>query len=321
LSTQKGSALTQIVTLTMNPAIDKSTTVDSVVPERKLRCGSPRFDPGGGGINVSRAIKKLGGESVAIYPSGGLPGRMLERLLDAEGLSHVPLAHEGFTRENLHVEETSTGQQFRFNMPGCEMSREEWTACLEAVRGIQPAPEYLVLSGSLPPGVPDDFWARAVRLGNELGAKVIVDTSGPSLSSVTSERPYLLKPNLRELEQLVPGATGHEEDIAGAALGLVEQQLCEVLVVSLAAAGALLVTRDHVETLCAPTVRAVSKVGAGDSMVGGMVLSLARGRSIRDAVRYGLAAGTAAVMRHGTQLCRLEDADRLFARTSRGTDS
>jgi 6-phosphofructokinase 2 len=304
--------LTQIVTVTLNPAVDKSATVDHVVPERKLRCGPPRFDPGGGGINVSRAIQKLGGESVAIYPSGGLSGKMLERLLEDEGLTHRPVSISGFTRENLHIEETATGQQFRFNMPGAELAETEWTAVLESIGEL--APKYLVLSGSLPPAVPEDFWARAARLGSNAGARVVVDSSGVPLQLAMAERPFLIKPNLRELEALVPGATGHEDEITCAAMGLIEQGLSEVVVVSLAAAGALLVTAEGSEMLAAPTVRAVSKVGAGDSMVAGMVLSLSRGKPLRDAVRYGLAAGTAAVMRHGTQLCRLEDTERLFAR-------
>jgi 6-phosphofructokinase 2 len=300
----------------MNPAIDKSTSVDSVVPERKLRCGPPRLDPGGGGINVSRAIKKLGGDSIAIYPAGGLPGQMLRALLDEENLSHRSIEVLGSTRENLHVEETTTGQQFRFNMPGSELTETEWLACLDALLTMTPKPDWAVLSGSLPPGVPEDFWARAVRAGKSAGAQVILDASGPPLLRAMEEQPYLIKPNLRELDQLVPGATGHDDDIAGAALGLIQEGKCEVAVVSLAAAGALLVTSDGVESLVAPTVRALSKIGAGDSMVAGMVLSLSRGKSIREAVRYGLAAGTAAVMRHGTQLCRLEDVERLLSRTA-----
>jgi 6-phosphofructokinase 2 len=302
-----------ILTFTINPAIDASTTVDHVVPERKLRCGPPRFDPGGGGINVSRAIKRLGGESTALYTSGGFPGKMLQELLDAEGLCHLPIPIEGLTRENLHIYEESTGQQFRFNMPGATLTEAEWRQCLETLAAFRPKPGYVVFSGSLAPGVPVDFYAAAVRIAKRLGARVILDTNGESLRLAVQEGVFLLKPNFRELGQLAGTKAEDESRLEASAERLIADGRCEAVVVSLAAAGAILVTREGSERLIAPPVRAVSKVGAGDSMVAGIVLSLARGGSLREAARFGVAAGTAAVMREGTQLCRREDAERLYA--------
>jgi 6-phosphofructokinase 2 len=302
-----------IVTLTMNPAVDKSATLDRVIPERKLRCGPPRFDPGGGGINVSRAIKKLGGDSLALYPSGGLAGKFLESLLDAEGLHHQPVPIEQHTRENFHVYEESTGQQFRFNLPGAELRESEWRRFLEILAGMDPKPDYLVLSGSLPPGVPEDFYAQAARLGRDIGTRIVIDTSGDPLRYAIEAGVYLLKPNLRELCALTGCNASDEASMAAAAGGIIKTGQAEVVVVSLEAAGALLITREGWERFATPPIRAVSKVGAGDSMVAGIVWSLARGWSPRDSVRYGVASGTAAVMRHGTQLCHCEDTDRLFA--------
>lgn len=143
-----------IVTLTMNPAIDKSSSVGHVVAERKLYCSAPRFEPGGGGINVCRAIKKLGGESLALYPSGGPTGEMLQFLFDQEALNHRPVPVKGWSRENLIVLEEATGQQYRFGMPGPDLGEEEWQRCLYELSNTKPPPDFIVASGSLPPGVP-----------------------------------------------------------------------------------------------------------------------------------------------------------------------
>lgn len=303
-----------IVTLTINPTVDKSVIVDRVVPERKLRCGPPRFDPGGGGLNVARAVCRLGGEATALYPCGGITGQMLERLMDQEGIPHRPIQIAGLTRENLHVYEESTGQQFRFNMPGPTLREAEWKQCLAELASIQPTPAYVVASGSLAPGVPTDFFARVARIGKERKARVIVDTSGEALRRAAQAGVYLLKPNLHELSQMAGRDLTDEEEQVRAAQEIIQHDECAAVVVSLAAAGVLLVTKEGAEHLRAPTVPILSRIGAGDSMVAGIVLGLARGETLRNAVRFGLAAGTAAVMQHGTQLCRREDAERLYSR-------
>lgn len=301
-----------IVTLTMNPAIDKSSSVGNVVAERKLYCTAPRFEPGGGGINVCRAIKKLGGESLALYPSGGPTGEMLKLLFDQEGLTHRPVPVKGWSRENLIVLEELTGQQYRFGMPGPDLGDKEWQQCLAELSSIKPKPDFIVASGSLPPGVPPDFYARIVRMGKDMNAKVIVDTSGEALSLALKEGVFLIKPNIREFRDLVGQNVEEESQIKVAARTFVESGQSEVVVISLGASGALLVSRDVVEHIVPPTVPIISKVGAGDSMVAGIALSLARGMSQRDAVRFGIAAGTAAVMTPGTELCRREDTERLY---------
>jgi 6-phosphofructokinase 2 len=309
-----------IVTMTMNPAIDKSSGVAHVVAERKLYCKPPRFEPGGGGVNVARAMKKLGGESSLLYPAGGLTGERLQELLDQEGLDHRPFPIEGLIRESLVILEESTGLQYRFGMPGPEFQEEEWERCLDELSALCPTANYLVASGSLPPGVPTDFYARVARVGKERGTKVIIDVSGEAMKEALKEGVYLIKPNIREFRELVGKEIKEESQIKAAARKMVKSGRCEVLVISLGAAGALMVSREISEHILPPTVPIVSKVGAGDSMVAGMVLSLARGRTLRESALFGVAAGAAAVMTPGTELCRREDVERLFGSMVSGSE-
>jgi len=300
------------ITLTMNPCIDKSTSVDNVVAERKLRCDRPRYEPGGGGINVSRAAARLGGESTAVYLAGGPPGNMLKTLLDEERIHHEPFEIKGLTRENLIVYEESSEQQYRFGMPGPEIREKEWQAFMKQLDRIDPKPGFIVGSGSLPPGVPADFYARVSKWGKHHGAKMIVDTPGDPLSLACKEGVFMVKPNLRELEILEGKSIENEGQQEGLARRLIEDGCTEAVVVSLGAAGALFAWEGGVGRVRSPTVPIKSKVGAGDSMVAGIVVALARGWKMPDAVRYGVAAGAAAVMTPGTELCRREDTERLY---------
>lgn len=307
-----------IVTLTVNPAIDKNTTVDKVVPERKLRCAEPRFEPGGGGINVSRAIQRLGGESLAVYMVGGTTGHLLHHLMEEEGLNHYPVRTQGMTRENLIVYEEASGQQFRFGMPGPVVEEQDWQRCLQVIQDVKPAPGYMVVSGSLSGGIPDTFCALAAKAGKSIGSKVIVDVSGPGLYESLKEGVYMVKPNLGEFTELIGRQVNDELELETEARKIVESGQCRVIVISIGAGGVLAVWDKDYLRLQAPVVPIQSKVGAGDSMVAGIVLSLSRGWQIPEAIRYGVASGTAAVMTPGTELCRLEDAERIYAQmTSR----
>lgn len=301
-----------IVTLTMNPAIDTSAAVRQVVAERKLRCSSPRREPGGGGINVSRAIRILGGDSLALYPSGGPTGKLLQELLSSEGIDHRPLSVEPLTRENFTILEESSNRQFRFVTPGSKLRGKEWEEILRVIFQIKPPPFFLVVSGSLPPGVPEDFFARLAAKSAELDIRVIVDTSGAPLRQAARGGIFLLKPNLRELKELAGGEIQGEADQVKAARTLIDKKKSEVVVVSLGAAGALAIWGQNSLRFRAPAVPISSRVGAGDSMVAGIVLSLARGMELEEAVRFGVAAGAAAVMTPGTELCRRDDTERLY---------
>lgn len=304
----------KIVSLTMNPALDIGTRTASVAPEIKLRCAAPGFHPGGGGINVSRAIHFLGGESTAVYAAGGHTGAMLTQLLDAEGIKSRAVPIAGITRESFVVYEESSTLQYRFTMPGPELSAEEWIACLEAVFNLEP--DIIVASGSLPAGVPAEFYGEITRYAAEYGIRAVVDTAGEPLRRAFGKGVYLMKPNLRELE-LFAGEKLHDEaGIKRFARRLIAEGLSEVIVVSMGAAGAALITADEYQFLRAPIVKAQSKVGAGDSMVAGLAMGLAQGWDLWETLCLGIAAGSAAVMTPGTQLCRKDDAFKLYRRIS-----
>jgi len=247
-----------------------------------------------------------------LYTSGGLTGERLQELLNEENLVHRPLPIEESTRESLIILEESTGQQYRFGMPGPEFQKKEWEHFLQELSAIEPSPDYLVASGSLPPGVPADFFAQVARIGKSKGAKTIIDSSGEALVKAIQEGVYLIKPNVREFGELVGEDIREETQIKVEAQKMVKSARCEVLVISLGAAGALMVSEEITEHILPMTVSVVSRVGAGDSMVAGIVLSLARGRPLRESISFGVASGTAAVMTPGTELCRREDAERLF---------
>ncbi len=303
--------MADIITLTMNPAVDKSSLVERVIAERKLRCEPPAYDPGGGGVNVARMIQRLGGEVEAICAAGGLTGRHLHDLLRREQLAPriVPIAGE--TRQNLAVYERSAQQQFRFGMPGPQLSEAEWRKCLAAPFENEPKPRFLVASGSLPPGVPDDFYARLARRAAAEGIKCIVDCSGKPLRLALEQGVFLIKPNLKEFHELI-GEEIEGERLSERASRLVEAGRAQVVLISMGSAGALAAWAGAVRTFATPTVRIQSKVGAGDSTLGGVVVGLSRGYPVPEAVRLGLASGAAAVMTPGSQLGKAEDAHRLF---------
>ena len=301
----------KIITVTFNPAIDKSTTVPVLMPEKKLRCGDPVFEPGGGGINVARAIKKLGGVATAFYLAGGYAGQAFVDLLKAEGVESVVTPIAGNTRENFIVLESASGQQYRFGMPGPEIAEAEWRDCLNRLELAKDA-DMIVVSGSLPKGVPDDVYLMIGAIAQRNNARLIIDTSGAALKKAVQAGVYLLKPNLGELASLVGKEDIDIELVDDAAREVIRSGQCEVVVVSMGAAGAMVVTKDIAEHIFPPVVKIKSTVGAGDSMVAGMVWSIAQNKSIQDAVRYGVACGTAATMNEGTALCRKKDADHLF---------
>src|SRR5512140_2129536 len=301
-----------IATLTLNPTIDQSAEVPRVIPERKLRLTEPTREPGGGGINVARAIRHLGGEALAIWTSGGHTGALLGDLIQAEDVPSRPVPVKGLTRTSWIVREQETGLQYRFGTPGPNLSPAEVEAVLEAIRSLDPAPDFFVASGSLPPGVPPDFYAR-IATTLPARTKLVLDTSGEALRLALGARLFLIKPNLRELGDITGAKLEDEASIQQAAMSLVKKSHSEVIVVSLGAGGAMLASAAGCHRINSPTVPIRSKVGAGDSMVAGTVLALSRGLSLRDAVRFGVAAGAAAVMTPGTGLCHQDDTERLYA--------
>lgn len=301
-----------IVTITMNPAVDVSTSVDRVVPIHKLRCGSIQRDPGGGGINVARVVRRLGRGVAAVYTAGGATGQLLQQLVEREGIDGRTVRIAGETREDFTISENTTAQQFRFVLPGPHVTPHESAQCLDALASLQPFPSYLVASGSLAQGMPEDFYVRVAQLAKAHRAKVIVDTPGPPLRAALEEGVYLIKPSRRELAELLGRSLDREDAWAEACRRIVEDRQASVVALTLGEQGAMLVTREGAWRAPGLGVTAVSTVGAGDSFLGGVVWSLGAGHAVEEAFRYGVAAGTAAVLRSGTELCRREDVDRLL---------
>ncbi len=301
-----------IVTITFNPTIDKSTTITSLIPEKKLKCSPPVFEPGGGGINVARAIKKLGGHATAIYLAGGYSGKFLRQLLEEDHIHCIVIETAHHSRENLIVLDMSSNLQYRFGMPGPVTNENEWRQVLEEIEKMKDV-EFIVASGSLPAGVPKDIFARIADISKRKRAKFIVDTSGEALKDAANEGVFLLKPNLSELSSLANREELNGNEVEDVAKSLIRKGKCEVIVVSLGATGAMLVTKDQTHHIIPPPVKKISTVGAGDSMLAGIVLSLSENRSLLEAAQYGVACGTAASMTYGTQLCRLSDAEKLYA--------
>jgi 6-phosphofructokinase 2 len=302
--------MSKIITITFSPALDKSISVQELVPERKLKCSAPVYEPGGGGINVSRAIKKLGGESIAVYLAGGFAGQEITRLLTAECIQAFVTDIQNPTRENLVVTDLEHHKQYLFDLPGTKVNEHEWQACLQTIEYV-PA-DFIVVSGSLPPGVPADVFKDLALIAKRKNGRLVVDTSGDALRAALQAGVYLIKPNLREM-----GLLAGKQDIdtilaVDFAKELIKGGKCEVVVLSLAGSGAILISKDIVVHIYPPEVKVKSTVGAGDSLLAGLVLSLENKKSLEEAVNYGVACGTAATMSPGTELCTKKQADHLY---------
>lgn len=308
-----GTPLRPILTLTVNPALDVSTSTAAVVGEHKMRCGPTRLDPGGGGVNVSRVIQNLGGQTLAIYTIGGPTGEAYRRLVEAEGMPTLVVPITGSTRENFTVDETGTGNQFRFVLQGPHLSEPEWKACLARVAESIRTGGYVVASGSLPPGVPHDFYARVARFARDREARCIVDASGPALAEALAEGVFLVKPSGRELDELVGSTLDTEESQISAASSLVDRGSAEFVALTLGGAGAILASATGVSRLQVPKVTVQSTVGAGDSFLGAFVLRIAQGHDAATAFRAAVAAGSATAMTPATELCHRADVERLEA--------
>lgn len=301
-----------IATLTMNPAIDATYDVDCVFHTHKVRSHGERYEPGGGGINISRVISRLGGTARAYYLAGGATGEALDALLDLHQIVRTRIAIKGHTRVSSAIYERESGKEFRFVPRGPTVSEEEWQSSLTQISTIDC--DYLVLSGSLPDGVPEDFYSRVQVIAARRGIKLVLDSSGPALrSGLASGGLFLVKPSLGELRDAVGHPLESPDDIAEAAARIVERGQAEYVAVTMGHDGALLASSAGVLRLPAIAVEAKSAVGAGDSFVAAMVFAIACDRLVLDAFRYGIAAGAAAVLTPGTDLCHPADIDRLYA--------
>jgi len=277
----------------------------------------PVYEPGGGGINVSRGLERLGVPSVAFYPTGGRTGELLTELLEKENITVKTVAIKADTRENFIVVDTSHNEQYRFGMPGEDITKTEATAIHDAIMATSPFPDIVVISGSLPEGLTTDFLIKLVKELKAKNVKVIADTSGEALTAIVEEGVFMLKPNIGELSKFVGKEELDNESADEAAKELIDQGKAEIIAVSMGPQGAYVVTKDETVHVGAPSVKKLSTVGAGDSMVAGMVSILAKDGSITEMARMGVACGSAATMSKGTGLFTKENADKLYKWLSR----
>lgn len=301
-----------IVTVTLNPAIDGASEAETVRHTHKIRTFNERFDPGGGGINVARVIHVMGGEALAVYLGGGATGGVLDELLAGRGVPgrRVPIADH--TRISQSVYERSTGLEYRFVPEGPIIHADEFDRLVASIDALDF--DYLVASGSAPRGVPQDVFVTLGEITRRKGARYVLDTSGEPLRlAFEAGGIHFAKPSLGEFERLLGETLRGTDRIEAAARAAASQGKVALLAVSLGHEGALLAQRDRILRMAAPPVEAKSATGAGDSFVAAMTLALARGAAPEDAFRWGMAAGTAAVISPGTGLCSRDDVERLYA--------
>ncbi len=297
----------------MNPSVDLFAVTGQLVDDGKSRCRTISREPGGGGINVARNLHRMGVDTLAIFPAGGLNGQLLKQLLASDQLPFQCLEITNETRQSLAITEKSSGKLFHFVFSGPEFQQAEWRNCLTAVQNRHPPPEYLVLSGSLAPGVPDDFYGQIAAAAVKQGVKVILDTSGKALASPMQAGVYLAKLNRGEFADLGYSGSDDYQHVLAAMGEIVEGGRAEALIVTLDAEGALLASRNgdrlHVRP---PSTKVVSHVGAGDSFVSVLVYQLQRGRPLTEAFRYGVAAAAVKVQTPGNQLTDLDMVERIY---------
>jgi len=301
-----------IATLTLNPAIDVACDAEEVRHTQKTRTFNETLEPGGGGINVARALCGFNAPVRAIYLAGGVSGQVLDGMIAQRGIEREAIWIKGETRISLNVREHRSGAEFRFVPEGPEVSEAEWRQVLDRIEAMDF--DYFVASGSLPPGVPSQFYADIVALIEAKGARFLLDTSGDELRAALAAGVYLVKPSSGELEQFAGRKLPGRAALASAAAEIVAAGQAELVAVTLGSKGSILVGKTGARYLPAVDVEVRSAVGAGDSFLAGMTYGLAAGHDTLTAYRMAVAAGAAAVQSPGTDLCKTADVDVLLAR-------
>ena len=305
--------MSTVTTLTMNPSIDIFATVDELREDSKSRCKESSREPGGGGINVARNLHRLGVEVEAAFPCGGENGKMLEAMLKEEGVPCRSIQVSSETRQTLAITARASGKMIHIVFPGTQLQESEWQECLATVSNLETKPEYMVLSGSLPRGVPEDFHGRVAKMAAKQGIKVILDTSGNALIAPLKVGVYMAKLNLKEFYQLgYTGESDHKKQLAAMAK-MVEDGFAHILILTLGDQGALLADRNgKLLHIAPPSTKVVSHVGAGDSFVSLMLYQLCSGKTVEEAFRFGVAAAAAAIQTKGNQIHDMHRIEKIY---------
>ena len=288
-----------IYTVTLNPALDKEYKVPQIVFDDIMRMDSMRIDFGGKGFNVSRMLKSLGAENVALGFIGGHTGDVITAGLESLGIM-VDLSHiQGETRTNISIVDQAEHHYVKLNESGPAVSAAEVDALLRKIDSLVKADDFWVLAGSLPTGVPDDIYARMIHKINQADAYAVLDTSGLPLQIGVAQMPFLIKPNVHELSALLDVAVQEARALPALAAELHAQGI-PIVLVSLGDKGAFLSDAQGCWAGQTPKIAAQNPIGAGDAMVAGMVWRLAEGDAPQAALPWAMACGTAAASLPGT---------------------
>jgi len=293
-----------IFTITLNPSLNKTVDVEELMyDDVNVILGEER-SAGGKGIDVSRVIKELGGQSIALGLMGGYNGIEVEGRLTNEGILCDFTRVSGETRTNLIIHQQRKKMQTFLSAPATQVTQFDITTLYRKIKHI-PKDSYVVMSGSLPPGLNDSFYAQIITGLKVKGIKAFLDTDGEALKTGVQAGPYLIKPNIHEFGRLVEGSAREHDDV----LGLVAPYLSLVdsVVVSMGARGAVGVSRKERYIVTPPKVNVKSSTGAGDALMAGMVFALSEGASFKDALCLGVACGTASTLNAGSALCLRDD--------------
>lgn len=302
-----------IYTLTLNPAVDRELTVPSIVFDAVLRATAWRVDLGGKGFNVSRMLHALGEPSVALGFAGGRSGEMLRDGLEAMGIGTDFVWIDGETRTNVSIVTAEHDHYIKVNEPGPTISQRAQTAMLEKVHGLSRSGDWWVLAGSLPPGVEPGFYGWLIDMIQATGARAVLDTSGAALESAVAHRPFLVKPNEHEAARLTDLPADTAGDLVATARAVQALGAANV-VISLGKAGALLWDGNAAWQAASPPIEERNPIGAGDSMVGGLVWALNQGVPVSEALRWGIACGAATASMDGTAVGPRPLVEQLLAR-------
>jgi 6-phosphofructokinase 2 len=302
-----------IATVTLNPSLDKIVTVEELVMDEANRWTSLRRDPGGKGINVSRVIHELGGKTVAYGFIGGIDGETLKHLLQQQGVPFDFTPINGEIRSNFIITDLGTCHQTRIDAPGPHIMRHELQKLVQKVKHISPKPDFLVFAGSVPPAVPADIYRQLIEAAKNNGIKTVLDSDNKWLKEGIKAKPNVIKPNVHEAEELLDKHLRSETAIVKALKLLIDRGI-EVAVISRGKEGLIAANGEKVIKAIPPQVDVRSTVGAGDSTIAGLVLKLNEGLGIDEYCRWAVAAGTAAALTPGTELCRREDVERLLSK-------
>lgn len=300
-----------IATVTLNPSLDKSVTVERLLIDEANRWTSFRRDPGGKGINVSRVIHEMGGETMAYGFMGGIDGEILMGLLKER---HVPFDFtpiKEVIRSNFIVTDLKTHHQTRIDAPGPYIAKSELDNLRDKMIHMEPKPSFVVAAGSVPPGLPTDIYKEIIEEVKKRGIKTVLDSDGKWLKTGIAAVPTIVKPNVREAERLLGMLLKDEKAIVRAVKKLVSQGI-EIAMISRGKEGMIVGNKDIVLSIIPPQTEVISTVGAGDATIAGLVYTLSKGGSLVEAARMAVAAGTATVLTPGTELCHMADVDRLL---------